>query len=286
MSSILKDSVCVITGGTRGAGRGIALELGTKGATVIVTGRSYDSRKTTENNPETLQETVKLVNQAGGQCFAFRCDHTVENDVKDLVSYIERDFQKVDLLVNNVWGGYEGYDNTFDDDFWKQPLWRWDKMFNSGVRAHFLSSKLISPLMMKQKAGLIVNTTFWDEGRFFKPLPYNVAKCAVNRLAYCMALELKPFQISVIALSPGWMRTEKIKRENNVNDFNYKENPIFERTESTRYIGKAIFALMEDPKIIDKTGKTLYVGRLAREYGFRDLDGSQPEKFIASDVIE
>ena len=166
------------------------------------------------------------------------------------------------------------------------PLWRWDKMFNSGVRAHFLTSKLIVPIMIKRKKGLIINTTFWDEGRFFRPLPYNVAKTAVNRLAYCMALELKKYRITAVSLSPGWMRTENIKRQYHVDDFNYIENPELQRTESTRYIGKAIAALLLDPNVIEKTGKTLYVGDLARKYGFKDLDGSQPPKFIASDVID
>ncbi|UYP44521.1 hypothetical protein NEF87_000806 [Candidatus Lokiarchaeum ossiferum] len=285
MISNLKDAICIVTGGTRGAGRGIALELGQQGATVVVTGRSLN-HNFTEKNPETLNETAQLVEEVGGKCHPIMCDHTKEDDIIKVSRMIKEKFGKVDLLVNNVWGGYERYDNTFDDNFWKQPLWRWDKMFNSGVRAHFLTSKYIAPIMMEHKYGLIINTTFWDEGRFFTPLPYNVAKNAVNRLAYCMALELKKYNIAVLSLSPGWMRTEKIKREYLVDDYNYKEIEILKKTESTRYIGKAVVSLLTDPNIKEKTSKVLYVGNLAREYGFTDLDGSQPERCIASDVIE
>ena len=285
MNSKLEDSICIVTGGTRGAGRGIAIELGAHKAKVIVTGRSLDESYT-KNNPETLRKTAEMVQSSGGKCIPFRCDHTSEDEVIALTQYVQTTFGRVDLLVNNVWGGYEGYDDSFDDSFWEQPVWRWDKMFNSGVRAHFLTSKHICPLMMKDKKGLVVNTTFWDEGRFFTPLPYNVGKSAVNRLAYCMGLELKPYNIAAVALSPGWMRTEKIKRQYDVDDYNYITNPALEKTESTRYIGRAIVSLFEDPDVIQKSGKVLYVGVLAREYHFVDLDGSQPERCIASDVIE
>lgn len=236
-------------------------------------------------NPETLQETAEMVEAIGGKCVPFQCDHTKESEVENLAKKIREKFGKVDLLVNNVWGGYEGYDETFDDSFWKQPLWRWDKMFNSGVRAHFMTSKYIAPMMMENKKGLIINTTFWDKGRLFTPLPYNVAKNAVNRLAYCMALELHKFSISVVALSPGWMRTEKIKRDYNVDDFNYTNKDNLKRTESTRYIGRAVVSLLLDKNIMKKSSQILYVGNLAREYDFTDIDGSQPDRFIASDVI-
>jgi NAD(P)-dependent dehydrogenase (short-subunit alcohol dehydrogenase family) len=281
----LTDSICIVTGGTRGAGRGIAIELGELGAKVIITGRSLDESYT-KNNPETLRQTAEMVQSSGGKCIPFQCDHTSEEEVLALKKYVETTFGKVHLLVNNVWGGYEGYDDTFDDCFWDQPIDRWDKMFNSGVRAHFLTSKHIVPMMMKEKKGLVINTTFWDGGKYFKPLPYNIAKCAVNRLAHCMALELKSYNISVVALSPGWMRTEKIKRQYDVNDFDYKDNQILAKTESTRYIGKAVVALLKDTRNMQKTGNVLYVGNLAREYGFFDIDGTQPERYVASTILE
>ena len=276
----LVGKVALVTGASRGAGRGIALVLGEEGATVYVTGRSIRGGPATETQPETIDETAEMVTARGGLGFAVRCDHTLDDEVEALFQRLAKDQGHLDLLVNNVWGGYESYDGEgFDAPFWEQPLWRWDKMFHAGVRAHYTASRLAAPLMMAQGQGLIVNTTFWDRGKALGSVPYDVAKAAINRLAYAMALELREHNIATIALSPGWMRTEAVLRIYETDEQHWREIPDLERTESTQYIGRAVAALVADPEVMDRSGSILTVGDLAREYGFTDYDGRQPPAF-------
>jgi NAD(P)-dependent dehydrogenase (short-subunit alcohol dehydrogenase family) len=191
----------------------------------------------------------------------------------------------LELLVNNVWGGYEDYGSNaaFDVAFWEQPLWRWDKMFVAGVRAHFSASRAAVPLMMPQRQGLIVNTTFWDRGKCLTNLPYDLAKTAINRMAYVMALELQEYSIAAVALSPGWMRTEAVLQAYGTDEQRWREIPDLRRTESTQYIGRAVAALATDPNVMEKSGRVLRVGDLAREYGFTDVDDRQPPAYEMSD---
>jgi NAD(P)-dependent dehydrogenase (short-subunit alcohol dehydrogenase family) len=269
----LKNRVAVVTGASRGAGRGIALILGEEGATVYVTGRSVQGGLTTDGLPGTVDRTAEEVAVRGGQGIPVQCDHTNDGDVEALFARIGQEQGRIDLLVNNVWGGYEAYDGaSFDLPFWEQPLWRWDKMFTAGVRAHFAASRLAVALMMPQRRGLIVNTTVWDRGKALSSLPYDVAKTAVNRLAYMMALELRAHGIAAVALSPGWMRTEAVLAHG-------LTTQELKSTESVEYIGRAVAALAADPNVMAKSGKVLTVGDLAREYDFTDVDGSQPPAF-------
>lgn len=276
----LVGKVALVTGASRGAGRGIALVLGEEGATVYVTGRSIQGGLATGNQPETIDETAERVTAQGGQGIAVRCDHTLDGEVEALFRKVTKDQGRLDLLVNNVWGGYESYDGAaFDAPFWDQPLWRWDKMLNAGVRAHYTASRLAAPLMMARGQGLIVNTTFWDRGNPLGSVPYDVAKAAINRLAYAMALELREHNVAAVALSPGWMRTEAVLRFYGTDEQHWQEVPDLARTESTQYIGRAVAALAADPQVMDKAGSILTVGDLAREYGFTDYDGRQPPAF-------
>ena len=202
---------------------------------------------------------------------------TQDGDVEALFARVGQEQGRIDLLVNNVWGGYEAYDGaSFDLPFWDQSLWRWDKMFTAGVRAHFAASRLAVALMLPQRRGLIVNTTFWDRGKALGSLPYDVAKTAVNRLAYMMALELRAYNIAAVALSPGWMRTEAVL----AHDHTPEE---LRSAESVEYIGRAVAALAADPNVMAKSGRVLTVGDLAREYDFTDVDGSQPPAFRMSE---
>lgn len=289
--SDLQGKIALITGGSRGAGRGIAIALGKAGATVYITGRSKDGKSTSGYSFDTLEQTVRMVsNGAGVKCVAIKCDHTNEDEVRQMVDQVIEEEGKIDILINNVWGGYEGKNgeidissDPFENNFWEQPQWRWDRMFDTGVRAHFITSKYVVPKMIEQGKGLIICTTFWDDDKYLSNLPYDVAKVAINRLIYGMSIELNKHNISCIALSPGWIRTEHLKRLFNVDDYNYKENDEMLKTESTLYIGRAIEYLAKDENIIDKTGKTMVVGDLAKEYGFDDIDGTRPPKFEAPD---
>ena len=277
----LSGQVAVVTGASRGAGRGIALALGDAGATVFVTGRSVRGASTREDLPATtVEDTAERVTARGGVGIAVRCDHTDDTDVEALFERVQREQGRLDLLVNNVWGGYEDYDGaSFDAPFWEQPLWRWDKMFVAGVRAHFSSSRLAAPLMISQGCGLIVETTFWDRGKYLGSLPYDLAKTAINRMAYGLALELRPYNVAAVALSPGWMRTEAVLQNYVIDEQHWQTVPDLSRTESVEYIGRAVAALASDPDVMDKTGRILTVGDLAREYGFTDVDGRQPPAY-------
>lgn len=274
----LKSRVAIVTGSSRGAGRGIALVLGEEGATVYVTGRSTRGGLTNEKLPGTsIEDTAELVSARGGMGIPVRCDHTMDADVEALFEQVRHQQGRLDLLVNNAWGGYENYETAdFDAPFWEQPIWRWDRMFKAGVRAHYASSRLAAPIMMAQRHGLIVNTTFWDRGEYLGNLPYDLAKTAINRMAHAMALELRPYRVSALALSPGWMRTEAVMAHGHTPE-------ELSRTESVEYIGRAVAALAADTNVLEKSGRILTVGDLAREYGFTDVDGSKPSAFQISD---
>ncbi|WP_336359802.1 SDR family NAD(P)-dependent oxidoreductase [Haladaptatus sp. ZSTT2] len=269
----LTDTVALVTGASRGVGRGIARELGAAGATVYVTGRSV-AGNVTEDLPGTVTETATLVDEAGGTGIAVRCDHAVDADVEALFAQIERDHGRLDLLVNNVWGGYEEYDDTFDDPFWEQPLDRWDRMFDVGARAHFTASRLAAPMMREQEHGLIVGISSGDGEKFRGSTPYDVAKTAVDRLGKAMAHELRTDEITSLVLYPGFTRTERVEQA-----FEEMGEDPPEETHSPEYVGRAVVALATDSDVFEKTGGIFAVGDLAREYGFTDTDGRQPPRF-------
>jgi NAD(P)-dependent dehydrogenase (short-subunit alcohol dehydrogenase family) len=271
--SLLRGSVAVVTGASRGIGKGIALALGEAGATVYVTGRS-ETGGTTESLPGTVRETAEAVTQRGGQGVAVRCDHTADAEVEALFARVTQEQGRLDLLVNNVWGGYEQFDwSRFAAPFWEQPLRHWSGMFESGVRAYLAATRLAVPLMLPNRRGLILHTTAWDRDKYLGNLLYDVAKAAVNRLAFGMARELQPHQIAVVALAPGFVGTERVlaafaaagRAPGNL--------------ESPAYIGRAVVALAGDANVMAKSGRVLTVGQLATEYGFTDVDGQQWPQF-------
>lgn len=281
----LNDCVAVVTGASRGAGRGIAIELGTAGATVYVTGRSTRggpapgyaellSLSKLQQLPGSIEDTAEAVTQAGGRGIAVRCDHTDEADVAALFGRVEQDHGRLDLLVNNAWGGHESFDAVFQAPFWERPMRHWDTMFDRGVRNHLLASRCAAPLFIRQQRGLIVTTTFWDRDRYMAGnLFYDLAKASMTRLAFGMAQELRPHHVASVAVSPGWMRTEFVLAGHQTDEAHWQERPALARTESPRYLGRAVAALARDPEVMARSGRVLRVGDLAKEYGFTDIDG-------------
>lgn len=287
----LHGRVAVVTGASRGAGRGIAAELGAAGATVYVTGRSTRAQPATTYArllaltqlpamPGTIEDTADEVTREGGRGIPVRCDHTDAEDVARLFARIEREQGTLDLLVNNAWGGHEAFTGVFDAPFWEQPLDQWEAMLDRGVRNHLLSSRAAVPLMLKGGAGLILTTTFWDRDRYVRGnLLYDLAKAAMNRLAFGMAEELRPRGITSVAVSPGWMRTELILAGHRTDEAHWRERPSLSRTESPRYLGRAVVALAADPGVGKMSGQVLRVADLAERYGFTDVDGRRVAAF-------
>jgi len=282
----LREQIAIVTGASRGAGRGIAEELGAAGATVYVTGRTtrasapagyevYKAHAGLREMPGNIDDTAAAVTAAGGRGIAVACDHTDPPQVAAMIALVEREHGRIDLLVNNAWGGHESFTlATLDMPFWEQPIDHWVSMFDHGVRNHLLAARAIAPVLVKQKRGLVVATTFWDRGRYIKGnLYYDLAKSAINRLAFGISEELGPHGVTSLALSPGWMRTELILNGFSTDEEHWQDVPPLARTESPRYIGRAIAALAADPNIHAKTGAVHYVGDLAVEYGFTDIDG-------------
>jgi NAD(P)-dependent dehydrogenase (short-subunit alcohol dehydrogenase family) len=287
----LQDRIAVVTGASRGAGRGIAIELGAAGATVIVTGRSTRSQPAQgygqllalahrDAVPGSIDETAEEVTRSGGRGIAIRCDHTQDEEVAALFARVMRDHGRLDLLVNNAWGGHETFDGVFDAPFWKHPLAHWDSMMDRGVRNHLVASRHAAPLMVEQRRGLIATTTFWDRDRYMRGnLFYDLAKASMTRLAFGMAQELRPHGVASVAVSPGWMRTEYVLMGHQTDEAHWQERPALARTESPRYLGRAIAALAADPEVMARSGQVLRVGDLARDYGFTDIDGRQVPPF-------
>lgn len=280
-----------MTGASRGAGRGIAEELGAAGATVYVTGRStrehpaeaYEqilSLSGLASLPGSIDETAEEVARAGGCGIAVRCDHTREEEVAALFARVHDEQGRLDLLVNNAWGGHETFDGVFEAPFWEQSMEHWDSMFDRGVRNHLLASRHAAPMMVRQKRGLIVTTTFWDREHYLHGnLFYDLAKAAMNRLAFGMAKELRPHGVTSLAVSPGWMRTEFVLAGHETDEAHWRERPALARTESPRYLGRAVAALAGDPSVLEKSGAVHRVADLALEYGFTDVDGRHVPAF-------
>ena len=259
----LKGKVALVTGASRGVGKGIALELINAGATVYITGRSVEDMK-----------------YVSGQGTAFECDHRKDEQVESVFQKIAKEQGRLDLLVNNVWGGYENMmekgEFTWSRPFWQQPLWRWDSMFQAGVRAHYAASQLAARMMITQRSGLIVNISFWAAQTYIGNVAYGVSKAATDKLTHDMAHELRQYNVAVISLYPGLVRTEKVLQAAEWLDLSNSESPQF--------IGRAIEALATDPHVMEKTGKVLVAASLAQEYGFTDIDGKIPKPLTINDL--
>lgn len=270
----LSGTVALVTGASRGVGRGIALALGDAGAKVYVTGRSVRGGATTEDMPGTIDDTADEVTERGGTGVAVRCDHSSDEETEALFERITADDGRLDLLVNNAWAGYERLtDARFDAPFWKQPLWRYD-LFASSLRGHFVTSRLAAPLMLPRERGLIVTISFTDRDVPLGQTAYDVSKYASDRMAISMAQELRKYGVAAVALHPGFVRTERVEAAWD----QIGEGPAAVM-HTPEYVGRAVASLAADDDVIELTGSKLAVGDLAAKHGFTDLDGRQPPAF-------
>lgn len=258
--SSLKGKVALVTGGSRSVGRGIALGLAESGATIYITGRSVTDRIATQ------------VSTLGGRAIAVPCDHQDDDQVKDVFEHIQQQEGRLDVLVNNAWGGYQRLRNRkanpgfkWKAPFWKQPLGLWDDMHTVGVRSNYVASVFAAQLMEEQGHGLIVSISFYSGRKYYNNVPYGVSKAAVDRLAQDMAVELAPHHVASVSLYPGHV-------------IDAKKTPQPKR-ESAQFVGRSVAALAADPDIMKRTGQILVVAELAKEYGFTDTDGTQPEPY-------
>ncbi|MFI6791276.1 SDR family oxidoreductase [Nonomuraea sp. NPDC050383] len=283
MTDTLKGKVALVAGGTRGAGRGIAVELGAAGATVYVTGRTTRSERSEYDRPETIEETAELVSEAGGHGIAVQVDHLDHARVRELVERIDREQGRLDVLVNDVWGGERLAQ-------WETPLWEHDldrglRLLRLAVDTHIITSHYALPLLTRTPGGLVVEMTDgtkeYNDGNYRISVFYDLAKTAVIRLAYAQAHELKPFGCAAVALTPGWMRSEMMLDTFGVTEENWRDatadQPHFVISESPRFTGRAVAALAADPEVMRWSGRSLSSGELAKEYGFTDVDGSRPD---------
>jgi NAD(P)-dependent dehydrogenase (short-subunit alcohol dehydrogenase family) len=263
----LTGKVAVVTGSSRGGGRGIAVSLGEQGATVYVTGRSVRDEPTTLARPGTIEDTAEEVSARGGVGIPVRCDHFDDSQVEALFDRIAAEQGRLDLLVNNAWSGYEL--PVYDDvPFWELDLRHWELMFGS-LRAVVIASRCASPLLLDRKAGLIVNITWIVGERYHGNLFYDVVKTAVTRVSFGMAEELRPHGVAVVALSPGWMACERMNLS----------PERAERAESTEFVGRAVGALAADPAVMARSGRLLTVIEAAAAYWFSDVGGRQLSPF-------
>jgi NAD(P)-dependent dehydrogenase (short-subunit alcohol dehydrogenase family) len=269
----LDGRVAVVSGASRGAGRGIALALGSEGATVYVTARSTRSSPTVQETPHGVEDTADEVTARGGTGIPVACDHTDDTQVEALFARVRDDHGRLDVLVCNAWGGYMPYaehQGWFSAPFWEQSMDRWDGMFTAGLRAHLVTCRFGLPMMVERDAGLVVLTTFTMGRRYLGNVFYDVAKNAVCRMAAGLAEELREKEVAVLALAPGWVLAERMT--------GLSEDQQAQ-TESVEYIGRAVAALAADPCVVRRSGKSFAVGTLARDYGFTDIDGRQPTPY-------
>src|SRR5271166_4919351 len=275
---VLQGKIALVAGATRGAGRGIAVALGEAGATVYCTGRSSRKRHATPGRPETIEETAELVTAAGGSGIPVRVDHTEPAQVKKLVAGIKRRHHRLDILVNDVWGGDAL--TEWGKPFWTANLDNGLRMLKQAIHSHIITSHYAVPLMLGRKRGIIFEITDGDSFSYRGNLFYDLVKISVIRLAFAMARELRKQKIASIALTPGFLRSEAVLEHFGVAEANWKDagkkDPDFLQSETPRFVGRAVVALATDPKVQAKTGRVFSSWALAREYGFTDLDGTQP----------
>jgi NAD(P)-dependent dehydrogenase (short-subunit alcohol dehydrogenase family) len=279
----LEDKVAMVAGGTRGAGRGIAVELGAAGATVYVTGRTTRERRSEYDRPETIEETAELVDRAGGRGIAVRVDHLESDQVRALVRRIEDEQGRLDVLVNDVWGGERLIE-------WNVPVWEYSldgglRMLRLAIDTHIITSHFALPLLIQNEGGLVVEmtdgTAEYNAENYRVSLFYDLAKASVIRMAWAQAKELVPHGCTAVALTPGWLRSEMMLDAFGVGESNWRDalaaQPHFAISETPRYVGRAVAHLAADTEVGRFNGRSLSSGGLAKEYGFTDLDGSQPD---------
>lgn len=274
----LAGRVALVAGATRGAGRGIAVQLGAAGATVIVTGRTSAARRSDMDRPETIEETAELVSEAGGAGQAIVVDHEDEAQVRVLAERVAADFGRLDVLVNDIWGGDRL--TQWDTPFWELESGNIDRLWHQAVWTHVLTSRHLVPLMFGRPGGLVVEITDGAGEEYRGSLGYDLVKSSVIRLAVAMAHELRPHGIAALAVTPGFLRSEAMLELFGVTEANWhdgaKRDPHFIASETPHFVGRAVAALASDPNIIAKSGAAHSSWDLSDEYGFTDIDGRSP----------
>lgn len=279
----LSGKVALVAGGTRGAGRGIAVELGAAGATVYVTGRTTRAGRSEYNRPETIEETAELVDQAGGKGIAVQVDHLDPLQVQALIARIEREQGQLDILVNDIWGGE--YMVEWNVPVWEHSLEKGLRMLRLSVDTHIITSHYALPLLIRKPHGLVLEITdgtqAYNEEHYRLSLFYDLAKTSILRMAKSLAHELAPYQGTAVSVSPGWLRSEIMLETFGVTESNWREalvrEPHFAISETPRFIGRGIAALASDPDAARWNGQSTSSGELAQVYGISDLDGSRPD---------
>ncbi|WP_067800307.1 SDR family oxidoreductase [Actinomadura formosensis] len=293
MSRALTGKTALVAGGTRGAGRGIAAELGAAGATVYVTGRSTRSQRSEMDRPETIEDTADLVTAAGGEGIAVRVDHLVPDEVAALVRRIDEERGRLDVLVNDIWGSDHLF--QFGQRLWEQPLDDGLRMFRLALDTHAITSHHALPLLIREPGGLVVemtdgtaeyNAKYRKECGYF----YDIVKTAVIRMALAQSEEIASYGATAVALTPGWLRSEAMLEHFGVTEATWRDgaakDPHFAMAESPAFVGRAVAALAADPDRHRWNGQSLSSAGLSRVYGFTDIDGSRPDmwRYIAEVV--
>ena len=279
----LEGKVALVAGATRGAGRGTAVALGEAGATVYCTGRTTREQRSEYDRPETIDETAAQVSAAGGTGIAVQVDHLQSEQVADLVRRIEAEQGRLDVLVNDIWGGEKLFE-------WNTPVWKHDlaaglRLLDLAIDTHLITSHHALPLLIRHPGGLVVEmtdgTAEYNAEHYRVSAFYDLAKTAVIRLAFIQSEELAPHEATAVALTPGWMRSEMMLDAFGVTEQTWRDalerEPHFAISESPRFVGRAVAALAGDPERQRHNGQSLSSGALARMYGFTDVDGSQPD---------
>jgi NAD(P)-dependent dehydrogenase (short-subunit alcohol dehydrogenase family) len=282
MATSLAGKVALVARATRGAGRGIAVQLGAAGATVYVTGRTSGSQRSEMNRPETIEETAALVDAAGGRGIPTRVDHLVPDEVRALVARIESERGGLHILVNDIFGLTT---MEWNKTVWESSLEIGLRTLHLAVDTHAITSHFALPLLIKKPGGLVVEVTdgtdAYNAANYRVSFFYDLAKASVNRMAFALAHELKPYGGTAVSLTPGWLRSEAMLDAYRVSEANWRDatkiQPHFAISESPAFVGRAVAALAQDPDVSRWTGKSLSSGQLAKIYGFTDLDGSQPD---------
>jgi NAD(P)-dependent dehydrogenase (short-subunit alcohol dehydrogenase family) len=289
----LKGKIALVAGASRAAGRAIAVELGRRGATVYATGRTTRTQRSEMNRPETIEDTADLVTEAGGKGIAVQVDHLDPPQVKALVEEIDRDQGRLDVLVNDVWGG-DVY-LKFGQKLWEHSLEGGLRMLRLGIDTHAITSHYALPLLIRNPGGLVIemtdgtkeyNTNYRADAGFF----YDLVKVSVQRMALAQSEELRPHGATAVALTPGWLRSEAMLEAFGVTEENWQEatakKPHFVISESPTLVGRAAAALAADPEVARWTGQSLSSGQLAKIYNFTDADGSRPDAWRYIEEVE
>jgi len=278
----LAGRVALVAGATRGAGRGIAVQLGAAGATVYVTGRTTRLQRSEMNRPETIEETAARVDAAGGRGIAVQVDHLVPDQVRNLVAHIDREQGRLHVLVNDIWGATT---MEWNKSVWESTLEIGLRTLRLAVDTHAITSHFAIPLLIRHPGGLVVEVTDgtdeYNATTYRVSFFYDLAKAAVNRIAFALAHELPPHGATALSLTPGWLRSEAMLDAYGVSEERWRDatriSPHFAISESPAYVGRAVAALAQDPDVSRWNGQSLSSGQLAKVYGFTDLDGSQPD---------